>query len=75
MQPLDGIPGKQYLAIKCPNEQCRQNLLLAELPPQLSWEAQQELKRQQLGLTVRCPFCTQEAPIEERKMFISMVGE
>jgi hypothetical protein len=38
MQPIHGERGKQYFAIKCGNPQCQENLLLAELPHQVSWE-------------------------------------
>ena len=70
MDPLNWERGKHYYSIRCQNVKCHQTLALAEVPDQLSAEELTDLRKQVEGQAVRCPICTQETPIEQRRVFV-----
>jgi hypothetical protein len=70
MTPIHGERGKQYYAIKCGNRECRESLILIEIPAQSSWEEDKALRGKLLNLNVRCLMCAQETPILERQLFV-----
>lgn len=69
MLPIHGKSGKQYYAIKCSNQECREPLNLIEIPSQSLGEEQQVLE----GQTIRCPMCTKETIILKRQIFVMAI--
>jgi hypothetical protein len=63
MNPIHGQQGKYYYAIHCANADCKQLLYVMETPP---FAASNKSSLQ--GETVRCPMCTRNTVIEERRL-------
>jgi hypothetical protein len=70
MNPIHAERGKFYYAIKCQNAQCQEPLPLIEAPIHLSFDEKKNLEKQVAGRVVRCPICTRETPIEQRRLYI-----
>ena len=70
MHPIHGERGKFYYAIKCANPQCQELLTLAECPTPISDDEGENIQKRLHSLSVRCPICTQETPIEQRRIHV-----
>jgi len=66
MNPIHGERGKFYYAMKCKNQNCKENLYFMETD-NYTTEAQ---KHALDGKSVRCPMCTQETTIEASRMVV-----
>lgn len=66
MIPLHGEIGKCYYAVECKNQSCRHQMYVAEAGSNHSRADIDHL----YGQFVRCPMCTQESPIEDRRIVV-----
>ena len=61
MRVLSVQRGKQYIAVECVNPDCRERLPLAEVPPDLGFDAQKQLEHRVKSQAVICPICRTQA--------------
>jgi hypothetical protein len=66
MNPLHGERGKFYYAVECKNRNCTQKLYVMENEGNSTRKPLDQI----YGQLVRCPICTQETPIESRKIIV-----
>ncbi len=64
MNPIHGERGKFYYAVKCQNENCKENLYVLEIEKGSTESAKDSV----VGKMFRCSTCTEETLIESRRM-------
>lgn len=68
MNPISMKRGNYYWAIRCPNQQCKHDLAIAEVPARQPEEDQKLLMAELRGAVVRCWYCTQETPVHDHAL-------